>query len=370
MGPLTARVASVAAVLAVCSIESLAYNILENSHLRYGSGSEDSVDPQTGELRQMWYYNEELADDDGGGGGYYYGGGDEGPWFRTTFSTYPYRTSLFANGAKLSRQVPSEISYVSSTQARVVQAFGPLTVTSTYLLVESTRYASHRVCATGVAAAGVGMWEGTNDDYIGRTDGPQERLGTFDADMSFVEGPSGNVLRVFSNDEFLYSYSDFPGTQGLINSCCTWNKIEGRTSSPMRTGTGDNSYGTHYPIGDLAAGECSEIESFLVVRASSEAGLPFIRPGDTAALPGLPSVTTPTTTTTSTKSTLTATATATSATTTTTSATSTTTTTTSTTKTTVTTSTSTKSTVTSTATTATTTTTTTSTTSATSTTTT
>jgi hypothetical protein len=232
----------VVGALAAQAVAVAALDILVNANLRIGDGTRNSINPSDGDLRQPFIMN------------------PSGEWKKGTYSNYGWRKALWVDGAELQKDVPSAITYISMTEAKVEQSCGPdFTMERKYSLVAELKRTEHKICASKDATM-VQVWGGVDDDWLGNTDTPLKYVGTY-ANGSFVSGTSGNAVMIRSGAEVVYFFSDFPGTTALISDCCAWGNVANHTVTNRTFSSRDSSYALYFPIGAMQAGECKEFSS-------------------------------------------------------------------------------------------------------------
>lgn len=225
---------------------------LNNGLLRFGDGTQDSVD-EYGSLRQPFYYNS-----------------TDKRWYKLTYSDSPmylnvawsvpsagditeYGVSNYSGGTIISNQegkydffdedfdsnagdyvtptVVNETGYTGGSGTLVASntisdAGVTVTLQSTYTLRAGASYieAVSKVTNTsGVAIDNVRLWSGTRDDYIATTDGPLKEKGNI-ADGVFTPltatGVSSNAIKVTSHNEGILFYSTSAGANTTVGECC------------------------------------------------------------------------------------------------------------------------------------------------------
>jgi serine protease len=278
-------------------------NVLDNLRLRFGDGSEDSVNDQ-GLLKQPFYksgldyykltysdYPLNFAIGTGTGGG---------NWTRNTVSDV---------NTPLSSQVIDYSSVISSSGKSygTVTSTGDITIngsllklTNTYILGENDSFVKIISKIKNISAStvnNVNLWTGTQDDWVGNTDRPTKTKGSL-ASGSFVANTSASqladALEIKSGAEGVLFYSTSPGVNmSMINYGAFSNVYNLNPISSSITLTNDGSYAMNVPVGNLAvnqefsfdwyyaAGTIAELNDVAAaVSAAGAPSLPTTTPGD------------------------------------------------------------------------------------------
>ncbi len=260
--------------LAALVLPSLGFaQTLENGVVRFGNGSQDSIN-EFGNLLQPFYYSEARSQ-----------------FFKLTYSSYPldvqfgagtgshWTNSAISINPTLSNQVIDDSGYVPDGENGgygTVSSTGTVTIgghtlqlTQAYTLGTSDAFVSITTSVTNTTDATIPnahMWVGTRDDYVGTDDGPTKVKGII-ADGAFqaITDPTtlAPALQITSGNEGVLFYSVTPGTNTVIDRCCSFTNATQRdpSTSPI-TLRGDGSYALYLPIGDIAPGETAEIVWF------------------------------------------------------------------------------------------------------------
>lgn len=228
---------------------------LNNGLLRFGDGTQNSVDGY-GSLLQPFYYNS-----------------TDKRWYKLTYSqssmylnvawglpsasdVATYGVSAYSGGTVISNQEGkydfangdfdgNASSYVAATNinssgfsngrgtlvaSNTISDGGvSLTLQSTYTLRPGASYVEAISKVTNVSGASVGnvrLWSGTRDDFIATTDGPLKEKGnisggTFAALTS--TGVTANAIKVTSHNDGILFYSTSTGADTTIGECCSPN---------------------------------------------------------------------------------------------------------------------------------------------------
>lgn len=173
----------------------------------------------------------------------------------------------------------------------------PLAITRRYSLGSSDRFLTVRETVTNrhtSTASNVRMWTGTGDDYVGGSDSPSKTRGNI-VNGSFVQNAStglrAKAVQVNSGSESVYFYTTSNIGDMTSNSCCSFSNAynqDPRTNATV-LGPADGSYALYLRFQDLAP---SGSESFTWYYAAGRtADLGSVLSGlDSAARPGAPTI--------------------------------------------------------------------------------
>jgi hypothetical protein len=251
--------------------------VLTNGAIRFGNGSEDSVNAR-GTLQQPWYYSAAGA-----------------RWYKLTYSSYPldqaigtgtggdnWSGSSVVENPALVGQVVDYSGYTTSATDGVAEGTGTVVSTGTstvngqdvtvrneYTLLPGALYVKVVTRLTNTSAepaTNVNLWVGTRDDWVGGSDGPTKTKGLL-VDGAFVaisdQATPANALRITSGAEGVLFYTTTPGANTSINWCCSFSNAY--NTDPVTseiTATGDGSYAINLPAGTIAAGASTELTWF------------------------------------------------------------------------------------------------------------
>ena len=122
----------------------------------------------------------------------------------------------------------------------------------------------------------VGLWVGTQDDYVGGNDGPTKTIGNFSGTgftANTAVGQPASVLRVDeggSGASVLF-YSTDSSASATFSSCCSFtNATNINPANQAITQTSDGSYALYTGMGDLAAGATKGFTWFYVAAPSQK----------------------------------------------------------------------------------------------------
>ncbi|MGK0348733.1 MAG: hypothetical protein ACI855_004825, partial [Myxococcota bacterium] len=260
--------------LAALVLPSLGFaQSFENGVVRFGNAGQASIN-EYGNLLQPFYYSEAQSQ-----------------FFKLTYSNYPldvqfgagtgehWTNSTISVNPTLSDQVIDSSGYVpngSDGGYGTVTSTGNVTIgghtlqlTQAYTLGTTDAFVSITTSVTNTTDSTIPnahMWVGTRDDWVGNSDGPTKTKGVIvDGAFQVITDPTtpAPALQITSGDEGVLFYSVTPGTNTVIDSCCSFTNATQRdpATSPV-TLTGDGSYALYLPIGDIAPGETAEIVWF------------------------------------------------------------------------------------------------------------
>lgn len=257
---------------------------LNNGLLRFGDGTQDSVD-EFGSLRQPFYYNTAVQ-----------------KWYKLTYSDSPMYLNLgfggtgYSDGNIITNQ-PSRGGLWTSGDNNDGNAYflnsvigstgfahglGTLTTTNTVsyggstFLVENSYTlragkavleAVTKVTNTGTSSTdNVRVWTGTRDDWIGLNDVNYKQKGNITANgFEAVSSGESNAVKVYNDTEGIIFFSTKAGAETTVNYCCSpnfhaaydehWNTV--MLTSPRDTPyniQNDGNYSIYSNLGSVAAG--------------------------------------------------------------------------------------------------------------------
>ena len=282
----------------VLSVNSTnAQSVYDNSKLRFGSGSEASIN-NTGNLQQPFYYNAVQA-----------------LWRKLTFSSFSLDNAFALGGVKtdewnvngniiqnpvLSNQTLDVSGYVSTGINRgygTIISTGNTTVNgqlmevrNTYILPQSSAYIKVTSRVRNVSSTlmeNVRIWIGTRDDWVGATDSPNKQKGNL-VNGAFVQVPNAttrsSAVQITSGSEGVLFYTNSTKGNTVINSCCSFINVINQNPLTSTTNiTNDGSYAFYVRLNDLPVGATDEFSWYY---AAGEIGnLPDII-ADVAAVSG------------------------------------------------------------------------------------
>ncbi|MBN2963536.1 filamentous hemagglutinin N-terminal domain-containing protein [Sulfurospirillum sp. T05] len=257
--------------------------VLDNGNLRFGTGTQASIDSM-GALLQPFYYDNVTAGRDG--------------WFKLTYSSYPldYAIGVGGDGANAYNingdilsthgytplsSVVSNLSIniakyfektgtVSVTMDVATPNYGTIQTTNTYTLNPNTYFMKADTSVVNTTEADLSnmrLWIGTRDDYVGPRDSNYKIKGNIGAEgfEAITEQTQEAKAIIVSEDTFesgngaaVLFYSTTLGTNTVIQSCCSFtnvinqNPLTSRISTPTQE---DGSYGIFLSLGNLPSGQ-------------------------------------------------------------------------------------------------------------------
>lgn len=248
----------------------MAANVLDNGFLRFGSGSEDSVNT-SGNLQQPFYYNQSSS-----------------VWRKLTFSSRPLNQSFALggdgtqewniNGFQLHDPVmtgqtidtagftPTDggtKGYGTLVSTGTITIDGKdLEVSNTYELLANKSYITVTTKIkniSGVAVENLRVWSGTGDDYVGGTDSPTKQKGNL-VSGAFEQIANATdralAIQITSGAEGVLFFTNTNKANTILNSCCSFdsNIVPTNPANSVITTTNDGSYGFYVRLNDLANG--------------------------------------------------------------------------------------------------------------------
>lgn len=247
--------------------------IFNNDHLRFGNGSETSING-SGNLLQPFYFSEVYG------------------WRQLTFSNYPLDFEIREggdgtswwnlNGTSLNNPVLSGYSLDSTGftfYENGTKGYGALVTDGTvkingkdiqinnkYELSQGKSFIKVTTKFTNKSESTVSnlrYWVGTRDDYVGGTDGPTKNKGNL-IDGEFVtitnQSTPAKALRISTAEEGVLFYTDTDKANIVIGDSWGWTNVINKdpATSPI-TVTYDNSYAFYVRLNDLAPNASDEI---------------------------------------------------------------------------------------------------------------
>ena len=247
--------------------------VLNNGALRFGTGSENSLNTQ-GNLQQPFVYNLDLNQ-----------------WRKLTFGTHPLNLSIAVggngenewnlNGTRFDNPTPSnkvdDYSDFTFTTAPngygIIVTRGDITIShsgTTYNLELENKYelrddksylkVTSTIRNTGATTlTNLRYWVGTPDDWIGTSDAPRKERGNI-VDGAFVQisAVSERALaqRVTSGQEGVMFYSNSEKANNTIATSYGWTNIINQNpfTAPIDIG-GDRAYAFYVRMYDVAPGQ-------------------------------------------------------------------------------------------------------------------
>lgn len=263
------------------TLTASAATIFNNDHLRFGTGTEDSINT-SGNLKQPFYYKDKSDDPSDTTFGWrkltfssyaldfeIREGGDGTDWWNTNGTNYvnPSLTGLtFDTSAFTSYESGTKGYGTIVTSGTAIINGKELQINNTYELPEGKSYmkvTTEFKNTSSTAMTNLRYWVGTGDDYVGGNDGPRKEKGNL-IDGVFTQiinqNEAARALKISTSDEGVLFYTDTDKANLIIGSSYGWDNIISRSPilSPADV-TGDNSYAFYVRLKDLAAGESDQI---------------------------------------------------------------------------------------------------------------
>ncbi|CAH1386882.1 IPTL-CTERM sorting domain-containing protein [Candidatus Nitrotoga sp. M5] len=255
-----------------------AYEVLDNDLVRFGTGSEASVN-SSGNLRQPFYFDPNI-----GGGSF----------AQLTFANFPLDNAIGIDGdgtnnwngngtiqenPVLTNQVldVSGFSITSGSKGTgtiistgtATIAGKTLTVRNIYELLPGKSFVTITTRITNTSGAGVSnlrYWVGTRDDFVGLSDSPTKHRGNL-VNGVFTQLANASdqsaALKIFTATSGVLFFSTSPKANTSINGCCSFSNayLQNPATSSIQA-TGDGSYALYIRMADLADGASEEFTWF------------------------------------------------------------------------------------------------------------
>lgn len=262
----------------VVSGSTWAFEVLDNDLLRFGTGSEASVNT-SGNLQQPFYFDPNI------------GGGT---FAKLTFSNFPLDNAIGIDGdgtnnwningtiqenSALAGQVLDISGFTITSGSKgtgtiistgtVTIAAKTLEVRNTYELLPGKSFVKivTRVTNTsGAAISNLRYWVGTRDDFVGLSDGPTKQRGNL-VDGAFTilanAADQSAALKIFTATSGVLFFSTSPKANTSIHDCCSFSNAYGQDPATSNiTATNDGSYALYIRMADLADGASEEFTWF------------------------------------------------------------------------------------------------------------
>ena len=255
------------------AVDSLAQAVINNGKMRFGNGSEASING-TGNLQQPFYYSTDLN-----------------AWRKLTYSSQPLSQSIGFNGdganawntngmvvnnLTLTNQVIDDSDFIYDSGS-TGPGHGTIVSTGIYMAngytfsienaytIEQSSFITIRTVIENVGTqnlVNLRYWVGTGDDYVGGTDSPmKERGNLIDGSFEMISAPNeqAKALRIKTASEGVLFFSTSDRAYNIIGSSYGWgNVLAGNPSDSPITIQHDGSYGMYIRMNDLAPGQSDE----------------------------------------------------------------------------------------------------------------
>ena len=262
--------------------------ILNNNKLRFGTGSEASVNA-SGNLKQPWYYNAASS-----------------AWRKLTYSSYPLDNAFAINGIKTSEwningnivvnpamtnQVIDASGFIATsgyTGYGTIISTGTITINSQVLEVKTTYYLPQNSAFVKVTTRlknlsaslmeNVRTWIGTRDDWVGNSDVTRKQKGSIVAD-AFVQNANTSdralALKISTGAEGVLFLTTSTNANIIVhpNYGDFYTRIV--TKDPISSSldiTTDGSYGMYVRMNDLPVGSSDEFTWYYAAGALADLG--------------------------------------------------------------------------------------------------
>ncbi|MFA0413341.1 choice-of-anchor U domain-containing protein [Vibrio renipiscarius] len=261
-----------------------AAEILDSGQIRFGNGSQDSVN-NNGNLQQPFYFDETANQ-----------------WYRLTYSSYPLDSAIGLggdgtdewniNGAISTNPILANqtIDYSKFTKYDGDKGYGTIvsvgTITvndvqleykTTYKLPQHSAFVEIKTQITNidsVPADNLRIWAGTRDDFVGDTDRPTKTRGNLvDGAFTRLETPAdqAKALQIIGGNSGVLFFSTSDKTKVIQQRCCSFNNVMNQDpSSSSIEATNDGSYGFYVRMSDLQPGQSEHFNWFYAAGEVSE----------------------------------------------------------------------------------------------------
>jgi hypothetical protein len=245
--------------------------VFANANLRFGTGSENSVNAQ-GLFVQPWYFSR-----------------TGNAWYKLTFSNYPLDTAIgsgntsahwskttivdlyslipsnsFTNYSEFivdSSDTTKSVGHGKIVATRSVSLLGqPIIFQNTFSLGRNDSFVkivTRVINNASTPLINLMIWTGTRDDFVGTTDVNTKTRGNLDTG-SFVavttNNQSSRAIMITNTNEGVLFYSETSGVMTSYDMCCSFANAYNRyplSLAPMTLSPTDGSYAAVLPIGDV-----------------------------------------------------------------------------------------------------------------------
>ncbi len=270
----------------------------DSGALRFGTGNQASINT-AGNLLQPWYKS------------------SNGTWYKLTYSSYPLNLSLAEGGdgsgvnpwnlngtiVDVTSSVTQRINISgyrvgNANTADANKAWGRLIsetevlvgsksvlITNDYNIDKNSSYMRTLTTLSNPSSASsnltnLRLWVGTQDDWVGTSDGPTKEKGNFtpisgSSNYEFTQitnqADQGKALKVYTGSETVFFYSTSVEANSSIDWCCSFANAY-RTNpltSPITT-TGDGSYALFSKFSNLTPGASNSLTWFYAAGAVTD----------------------------------------------------------------------------------------------------
>jgi len=253
--------------------------VFSNPYLRFGTGSENSVNSQ-GLFVQPWYYSQ-----------------TSNTWYKLTYNNYPLDTAIGMgygsshwSGATItdlysltsSNSVTDYSGFIvnssdttKSVGYGVIVANRTFTISGNPVILQNTfslgatdsfvKIITRLINIGDLPIKNAIMWTGTRDDYVGMTDVNIKIRGNLNTG-SFVpvtyNNQSSRAIMIKNTNEGVLFYSETPGVMTSYALCCVFSNAYNTyplSLAPQTPSPTDGSYAAVLPIGNVSSGNSGSI---------------------------------------------------------------------------------------------------------------
>ena len=253
--------------------------VLSNAYMRFGTGSENSVNAW-GLFQQPWYYSPSVS-----------------AWYKLTFSNYPLDTAIGTgtSGPNWSGATVTDLYaltntgattdysafVVSSSSTSVTVGHGVITSSRQYTVLgqqiwfqnsfslganDSFVQVTTRVINNSTSTINnIILWIGTRDDFVGSTDVNTKTRGNINASGFFpvtANSQASRAIMITNPTDGILFYSETAGVMTSYSACCSFSNVYNTyplSLAPSTPTPTDGSYAAVLPIGNLTAGSSASI---------------------------------------------------------------------------------------------------------------
>lgn len=263
----------------VVSGSAWAFEVLDNDLLRFGTGSEASVNT-SGNLQQPFYFDPNI------------GGGT---FAKLTFSNFPLDNAIGVDGdgtnnwnlngtiqenSALSGQVLDVSGFTITSGSKgtgTIISTGTVTIAAKTLLVSNTyellpgksfiKIITRVTNTSGAPVTNLRYWVGTRDDFVGLSDTPtKERGNLVNGAFAILANAADQsaALRITTATSGVLFFSTSPKANTSIEFCCSFSNAYSQdpATSAITQPTDDGSYALFIRMADLADGASEEFTWF------------------------------------------------------------------------------------------------------------
>lgn len=266
--------------------------VFSNSYLRFGTGTEPSVNTW-GLFQQPWYYST-IAN----------------AWYKLTFSNYPLDTAIGTGNSSAHWSGTTIVNLQSLTPSYSVNDYsnfivhssdttktaghGSITATRTFSISGQTivfqntfslgqndsfvKITNVMINNSTAPVQNAYIWVGTRDDFVGMTDvNTKTRGNLIGGAFTAITSPSQSsyAIMITNTDEGVLFYSETPGVMTSYALCCSFSNahdVNPSTLAPMTPSPTDGSYAAVLPLGTIAVNASASITWYYAAGVISSLG--------------------------------------------------------------------------------------------------